>query len=677
MQHMRPDPTRLGVVEDVRGATVSVKLDIDTISGLSVIEGHAYRVGQIGSFVRIPVGYTDLYGVVSQVGSGAVPENRQSDEQYGRRWMTVQLVGEASRGTPFQRGLAQHPTIDDHVHLLAERDLELLYGSKLAPDCLEVGRLANADSIPALVNVDKLVTRHSAVVGATGSGKSNTVARLLDAIVAGNRFPSARILLFDIHGEYSNALPDTATVFAVGDRSNALDVPYWAMTFDEMLPLATGPLDGAERAALQDKIVELKREAVERYPRSGINPRTLTVDSPVPFSIHELWFQLHKHANATHTAAGGGQSDGTEALLVDASGHPLEAGDALKVIAPRYQPQADKSIYLSSSRLNLRRPLETLASRLRDPRLAFLFHPGPWAVARDGRVASDLDELLHGWLGGKRPVTILDLSGVPPTITRTLVGVLLRIVYDALFWGRKLAEGGRERPLLVVLEEAHAYIRAGDSGPAADAVQRIVREGRKYGIGAMVVSQRPSEVDSTVLSQCGTLFALRLSNSHDRGHVTGTVSDNFGGFLDALPLLRTGEAIVVGEAVHMPMRMRVNPLPEDRRPDSSDPPVYEPHGPGGWNRPREPQDWPELVATWRRQGLQERNSMVREPVVSSNVASVGYDPQTMTLEVEFLGGGLYQYFDVPEEEYAGLMSAETVGGYLNDNIKGRYRYARV
>src|ERR1700733_14242807 len=127
---MRPDPTLLGAVEDVRGATVSVTLGGDTVSGLSVIEGHAYRVGQIGSFVRIPIGYTNLYGVVSQVGAGAVPESQRELEQHGRRWMTVQLVGEASRGAQFQRGLAQHPTIDDPVHLLAERDLELLYGSK-------------------------------------------------------------------------------------------------------------------------------------------------------------------------------------------------------------------------------------------------------------------------------------------------------------------------------------------------------------------------------------------------------------------------------------------------------------------------------------------------------------------------------------------------------------------
>jgi hypothetical protein len=674
---MKTDPTLLGVVEDVRGATVSVTLRPDTMSGVSVIEGHAYRIGQIGSFVRIPIGYLDLYGVVSEVGAGAAPPNLREEEQHGRRWMTVQLVGEATQGDGFRRGLAQHPTVEDPVHLLAERDLKLLYGSQDAPDCIRVGRLANAETIPALLGADKLVTRHSAVVGATGSGKSSTVAKLLDSIVSSTRFPSARVLVFDIHGEYASALADHAEVLSVGSSESPLNVPYWAMTFDELLPLATGPLEGPERAALQDKIVELKGDALSQVERPGVERRTLTVDSPVPFSLHRLWFDLHKLVNATHTATGIGQSEATEAFLEDEKGNVVERGDAMKVVAPRYQPQQDRKVYLSASKFNLRRPLETLGSRLRDPRLNFLFNPGRWTVSPDGKVKADLDELLKEWLGGSRAVTILDLSGVPPATLRTLIGTLLRIVYDALFWGRKLAEGGRERPLLVVLEEAHSYLQAGDKGSAAEAVRRIVREGRKYGIGAMVVSQRPSEVDATVLSQCGTLVAMRLANSTDRGQITSTVSDTFGGFLDALSLLRTGEAIVVGEAVHMPMRMVVDPLPEDRRPDSSDPPVYSRNGPGGWNAPRCPENWLEVVTAWRRQGYEERKEMDRESVSSSNLLSVGYDSSTMTLEVEFHDGGVYQYFDVPEDEHSGLMSAASHGSYLAAHIKGRYRYARL
>jgi hypothetical protein len=599
------EPTFLGTVQDVSGATVSVALDVETASGLTFIEGHGYRIGQVGSFVRIPIGYVELYGVVSKVGAGAVPERIQELEPYGHRWMTVQLVGETMRGQPFARGLSQHPTIGDPVHLLAERDLERLYGSYAAPDCLRIGRLANAESIPALVNIDKLVTRHSAIVGATGTGKSTTVTRLLDAICTHDRFPSARGLVFDIHGEYASALSEQATVFSVGARgprdAQALHIPYWAMSFDELLPLTTGPLDDRERAAVQEKVVELKAEALQQTPRPGVDERTLTVDSPVPFSIHKLWFDLHRLVNATHTATGTGQSQLTEAFLLDDNNQPVEPGDALRVIPPRYRPQQPSAIYLSGSSLNLRKPLDALAARLRDPRLRFLFEPGPWSVALDGSTASDLDAAIESWLGGERSISIFDLSGVPATILQTLLGALLRVIYDALFWGRRLSEGGRERPLLIVLEEAHAYLGTSQTGLASQTARRIVREGRKYGVGAMVVSQRPSEIDPTVLSQCGTLFALRLGNSNDRSHVTGTVSDNFGGFLDALPVLRTGEAIVLGEAVHLPMRLLVDPLPDARRPDSHDPKVYDPTGPGGWNRRREPSDYGDLVETWRRQ----------------------------------------------------------------------------
>jgi len=672
---MTPDPTLLGRVEDVRGATVSVTLEAESASGLSVIEGHAYRAGQIGSFVRIPIGYVDLYGVVSQVGAGAAPPNLQEEALHGRRWMTVELVGEAPRGEIFRRGLSQHPMIEDPVHILVEADLELLYGSQEAPDCLEIGRLANAASIPALINVDRLVTRHSAVVGATGTGKSNTVARLLESIIEGDRFPSARVLIFDIHGEYARALDEWSTVFSIGGAENQLQVPYWAMTSDELLDLTTGQLDGPERAAVLDKIVELKRASLQKSDLPGADDQTVTADTPIPFSIHQLWLDLHRLVNATHHKSGTGQSADTEALLKDEAGDVVEPGNALKIIPPRYEPQVASKIYLSGSKLNLVRPLETLAGRLRDPRLAFLFHPGKWLVdPDDSTVESDLDELLRGWLG-ERPVAILDLSGVPPAILKTLVGALLRIVYDAMFWGRNLSNGGRERPLLVVLEEAHAYLQGG--GGAGESVRRIVREGRKYGIGAMIVSQRPSELDSTVLSQCGTLFALRLANAHDRGHVTGTVSDNFGGFLDALPLLRTGEAIVVGEAVQMPMRTLIDPIPPERRPDSRDPLVYDVRSAGGWNRGREEDDWSELVAEWRRQGLTERKAMERTPVESESMNSVGYDGSTNTLEVEFSGESVYQYFDVPEHEYDALMNADSHGKYLAANIKGVYRYARL
>jgi hypothetical protein len=207
----------------------------------------------------------------------------------------------------------------------------------------------------------------------------------------------------------------------------------------------------------------------------------------------------------------------------------------------------------------------------------------------------------------------LDLSAIPFSTLTNLIGVLLRIIFDALFWARDLSEGGRERPLLLVLEEAHAYLSTDHAGPAAENVKRIAKEGRKYGIGAMIVSQRPSEVDSTILSQCGTIIGMRLANSSDRAQIVGTAPDNLEGLFHMLPALQTGEAIVVGEAVHLPMRVTIPPLPDDLRPDSHDPLVYDDLGPGGWNRAREPADYADVLRAWRAQDRRSSHAATDVP----------------------------------------------------------------
>lgn len=603
------NPTLLGTVQDVKGASISVSLNVETISGLSFIKGHGYRIGQVGSFVRIPMGFIDLFGVVSQVGAGAVPVNLVAEQPHGYRWMAVQLVGEGHRRGEFKRGISQYPTIGDEVHLVTEQDLVRIYGRPDEPNFVRVGHLASAESIPALIDINKLITRHCAVVGATGAGKSTTVAGLLASLSDKDMYPSARIIVLDIHGEYAAALRDKATVFRINpnikNNEKQLFVPYWAMTFDELLSITLGSLDDTGRGAIIEKIADLKLATLEKRPREGVSKDNLTVDTPVPFSIHKLWFDLYRLVNATHTQAGG-QSDKTEALLLDHNHKPVQPGDPMKVIAPKYKPHtqakdADEKIYLSSSTLNIRRQLEGLASKLRDPRFDFLFKPGPWLPDVDGVPEKDLDLLLEEWIGGPQPISILDLSGIPVSILTNLIGVLLRIVYDALFWARNLSEGGRERPLLVVLEEAHSYLGQGETGPAAQAVRRIAKEGRKYGIGAMIVSQRPAEVDTTILSQCGTIVAMRLANPTDRAHVTGAVTDNLEGLFSMLPILRVGEAIIAGEAANLPVRTLIDPPAKNRRPDSSDPLVYDSEWPGGWNRMMEKNDYKEVVTVWRKQ----------------------------------------------------------------------------
>lgn len=606
---MSTEAAFLGTVQNVQGATVSVELANETIPGLAFIDGYGYRIGQVGSFVRIPMGYVDLYGVVSQVGAAAVPERLLETEPYGRRWITVELVGEGTGRQSFERGLSQYPTYGDKVYLVTEPDLAKLYGRSNSPNLISVGHIASAENIPALVDANRLVTRHTAVVGATGAGKSTTVAGLILALADPTRFPSARIIVFDIHGEYEKALADRAAIYRVSPRpgqiASALYIPYWAMTFDELVSLTLGIIDDASRGAITQKIYDLKLASLTQAPRAGLTAANVTVDSPVPFSIHQFWLDLYNLVNATHTAAGSGQSSDTIAYAVE-NGLTLH-GDAMGVVAPRYKPQTQagaEKIYLSGSTLTLRRQLDSLASKLRDPRFDFMFRPGPWLPTPTAGPPSDLAELLRGWIGGENPVTVLDLSGIPATVLTELIGVLVRITFDALFWARNLSEGGRERPLLLVLEEAHTYLSKGNEGFAAQAIQRVVKEGRKYGVGAMIVSQRPAEIDTTVLSQCGTIFAMRLANSVDRGHVTAAVTDNLTGLLSMLPALRTGEAIIVGEAVQLPVRAMIDAPSRKRRPDSSDPLIVDEVGPGGWNRQREPGAYDEVVRAWRSQNPQ-------------------------------------------------------------------------
>jgi DNA helicase HerA-like ATPase len=681
------DPTRLGTVESVGGSTVNIALDVNAASGLTYVGGQGYRAGQVGNFVRIAIGLIDLYGVISEIGAGAAPAAVANDEPHGHRWMRVQLVGEALPGEPFRRGLGEYPTIGDPVFLLTERDLVRLYGEPDELRHIRVGQLAGGGSVPARINLDRLVTRHAAVLGATGSGKSTTVARLLSRIVDSDAYPGARALLFDLHGEYAAALGDCATVFSAAAVPRAghehLYVPYWALPLELLVELTMGAVDDKALATIGELVVALKRAAVANSKLDGVDPDTITPDSPVPFSLKQFWFDLHQAEHATHTAQGAiAQNDASIAYDSDERGKLK--GLPADVVPPRYLPQQAGQVFLSQHGKQLRRQVDLLGQRLRDPRYAFLLRPGPLEPDLGGQIDADLDVLLRDWLGGHRPLAILDLSAVPTAVINALVGAIVTISYEALLWGRALPEGGRERPILMVFEEAHTYLGKENGGLAGEQVRRIVREGRKYGVGALIVSQRPSELDATVLSQCGTLIALRLSNSSDRQHVTGAASDNFQGLLANLAILRTGEALILGEAVGMPMRVQVDALEEDRRPDSHDPPVIaDPPLPGGWTAPRpdEP-DYATVVAAWRAQdarglGGKEPTSVEREPVVSESISSIGYDAESETLEVEFSRGHVYQYYNVPPGEYDALTSGGSIGKYFAANIRNAYQYARL
>src|ERR1700704_2982521 len=285
-------PTLLGHVGAVTGASVSVRQFEGVASGISIIGGRSYRVGQVGGFVRIPQGYHDLYGIVSEAGASATPEAHKEAAARGERWMTVQLVGEIVEAS-FERGISQYPTINDEVHLVTEDDLAKIYGTTDGGQ-VTIGRLAGAESIPVRVDLDRLVTRHSAVLGSTGSGKSTTVTSLLRSIagqdVLASSFPSARILLLDIHGEYATALKNIATVFRInpigGERP--LFVPYWAIDTSELLSFLMGKVEDKAFTAILDKILAAKLALTTANTFAGVNQHSLTADSPLPFSLKQL-----------------------------------------------------------------------------------------------------------------------------------------------------------------------------------------------------------------------------------------------------------------------------------------------------------------------------------------------------------------------------------------------------
>lgn len=624
--NVKAKPTLLGTVQDVSGTSVSVWLNDHQLSGLTFVNGQGYRIGQIGSFIKIPIGYVDLFGIISQVGASAVPERLAEEEPHGHRWLTVQLVGEGYKGGKFQRGISIYPTIDDEVHLVSENDLAAIYGKKERQNHLvRVGHIAGAESIDALVDINKLVTRHSVVVGSTGSGKSTTVAGLLSILSDKTRFPSARVVVLDIHGEYGKALSDRANIYKINPdvsdtTSKPFYLPFWALSFDELMKVTFSNLSQDDRARniVLEKILQYKQDALDSFPKAGVTANSLNVDSPVPFSLNALWYELYCHEFGTYYSAKGKLPiEENWAYEKDAKGNDIK-GDAEKGIPPRFKKvksvkEDDEKINYIPDGFNLRPQLENLGAKLRIPRYDFLFKPGEWLPKLDGEISSDLGTLMQEWIGSDEPITILDLSGVPTTIMNDVIGILLRVIYDALFWTRRLSQGGKERPLLVVMEEAHAYLNDNFNGLASSVVQRIVKEGRKYGIGAMIVSQRPSEINSTILSQCGTFFAMRLSNDTDRSHITGAVADNLEGLTDMLPILKTGEAIILGEAVKIPMRTIIEPPPKDRRPDSQDPIVCDELSPeetmaqGGWSlkmlkdNERTKKEYEEFVLAWRQQ----------------------------------------------------------------------------
>jgi len=444
---------------------------------------------------------------------------------------------------------------------------------------ISLGRLAAAEEVPVCVSASPVVTRHAAVVGSTGAGKTSCVASMLQKFARGG-WDAANIVVIDPHGEYPAALGNHASVRSVlGSGEHGLRVPYWALPAADVLAAIAGSSGGGTtQSRFSELVTEQRRAFASAASWLSLDPAAVTADTPIPFDLKTVWHQLDAENNETLRVA----RDQSTAEIEE-QGHPATL---TQTRFAHYGPGGAAPFKGPYHGTHGTVP-ELLRLGLLDPRLAFLQQP-----EGDPDGADPLVDELANWLGRDLPVSILDFSGVPQHASDVAIGVILNLIFEAAV--RTPAEGvgmGRPRPVLVVLEEAHRYLGASAAAMARTAANRIAREGRKYGVGLMLVTQRPSELPDTALAQSGTLIALRLSNAADQAKIRSALPDSVAGLAAVLPSLRTGEAVVTGEALALPARTLIDP--PDPFPNAHDPSL------DSWRQSSTVPDVTAALKTWR------------------------------------------------------------------------------
>ena len=559
---MQSDVTYLGRIIKVDSSSVEVEISEDIPSSSPIINGKVYKLGQIGTFVKVVAGNILTFGLVESVSN--TPSNINSDTvvNKGSRYLSVQLIGEKVGNKKFEKGIGLYPTINDEVHIVTDEDLFDLYGKTDDTEngLLAIGKHASSDNLDVYLDIHKLVLRHSAILGSTGSGKSNSVVAILKQI--GTQMHNSRMLLIDPHGEYASAFPE-AKVFRIGDEKSPLYIPFWLMNFDELMYFLVGAKSSDDQKPEYRRFREIITQAKKMncHLKAGdVNPNYITADSPIPFNIRKIWYDINREINATYQIADASkQTSENECLVREGIPEKLEPAEFEPYAMSNQAPYRSRKQEMYSYE-------KKLLARLKDSRYDFMFYPGEY---KDENSPKDLHNLLLDWIGGDERLAILDLSNVPFEVMDITVGLITRFVYDSMFWGRNEPNTGRNRPLLIAYDEAHSYLGKNETIYARNAVEKIFKEGRKFGLGAVVISQRPSELSETILAQVGTFIALRLTNSSDQSIVKSMAPDNMNSLISLLPSLRIGEAVIVGEAINIPTRVRL-PL-QSPRPDSSDP----------------------------------------------------------------------------------------------------------
>ncbi len=523
----------IGAVISVSSGVVTILLDQSVTNLKREINGKSYFIGQLGSYVLIPMGTIVLVGMCNKLEKRDIIVNGQSQHRYV---LEVSLVGTV-KGGRYDRGVSYFPSVDAPVFLAEDSDLTVAF-SIFQRYGFSVGAISLFETQRAFLDANKFFAKHIAVLGSSGSGKSCTVSSILQKVA---QYPDTNIIILDIHNEYKAAFENSNYV-----RIADFELPFWLMNFDEICEMFIDERDenaSTQITVLKDLIINSKK---------GKNPEMssfITIDTPVYYDISEIRARI-QYMDTEKITMGGGQTK-------------------------------EGPFYGKFTRFLVR-----LDGKLNDPRYEFMFRPKKYVKSLE------LNSFLTNILGvdGNAKITILDLSGVPFDVVNTIVSVLARTVFDFNFWN----PNRRDFPILLVFEEAHNYLPSTSLSAARRTVERIAKEGRKYGVSIMVVSQRPAEVSETILSQCSNYVVLRLTNPNDQNYIRRLVPDTFASLTEVLPSLRQGEALVVGEATPMPLRVQIDlPQPE---PDSGDIKFYE-----KWKKSDAKTKIEEVVSRWWKQ----------------------------------------------------------------------------
>jgi hypothetical protein len=527
----------IGVVLEIAGSGSQIALDLQRLNECMADEDPSIALaGQVGSQIKIRVGNSWLLASV---------RNQKQDRRTGGGIIAnIDFLGEGSeekltgRIHGFRRGVTRYPIPGALIYPATTADLKQIYASDGRSN-IQIGTVYPTKDIRAGLYIDAMLGKHFALLGSTGTGKSTSAALILHRIC--DAAPDGHIVMIDPHGEYSAAFRNTGLIL---DVSN-LQMPYWIMNFEEHCEVLLSS-SGNDRQTDQDILAKCLLKARTKN-RLAETMGKITVDSPIPYLLSDL-------ANEIQNEMG----------------------------------KLDKATN-SAPFMRIKTKLDELKA---DPRYQFMFS----GMLVGDTMADFLAKIFRMPSAGK-PISIIDVSGVPSDITSTVVAVLSRLVFDFAIWGRE----EKTRPILLVCEEAHRYVpseKNADGSSVGKILSRIAKEGRKYGISLGLITQRPSDLAEGVLSQCGTILSMRLNNERDQAFVKAAMPEGARGFLDSIPALRNREAIICGEGVAIPMRVSFDNLEEQKRPASEDPSFVELWRQSGGEEDRVHR----IVQRWRSQG---------------------------------------------------------------------------